>query len=117
MAVTGIAGVAVAVAGGSPGVVVGAAKDVLTVKAKAAPMTPALIRCAPRAKAVACSTRRTDATVDVAMNGRATVARGVTAPMTLFLRRWEARADPIGSECPEILPSETLIPFGRCPSR
>ena len=50
MAVAGIAGEAAAVAVGGPGVVVGAAKDVVAVKAEASPMhAPPLIRRAPKA--------------------------------------------------------------------
>ena len=52
MAVADTTGVAVPVAVVSLGVVVGAAKDVVAVKAEAAPMALPLIRRAPRAGAV-----------------------------------------------------------------
>ena len=43
------------------------------------------------------------AIVDVAINGLAVFARGVTATMVPLLRWWEARADPVGSVCPEMI--------------
>ena len=47
MAVVGIAGVVVVVVSASPGVIVGAAKYVVTVEVEAASMMPPLIRRAP----------------------------------------------------------------------
>ena len=47
MTVAGIADVVVAVAVASPHVIVGAAKDVVTVEVEAAPMVPPLVRRAP----------------------------------------------------------------------
>ena len=74
----------------------GAAKDVVTVKAEAAPMAPPLIRYVPRAEAVARSAWRPYAAVDVAIIGRSAVARGAAAPMALLLRSREARVDRVG---------------------
>ena len=53
-----IAGVAVAVAVTRHGVVVGAAKAVVTVEVEAAPVVPLLIRQAPRAEAALLIARR-----------------------------------------------------------
>ena len=66
----GIAGVAVAVAFGNLGVVVGTAKDVVTMKVEATLMTPPLVRRAPRAEAVSRSSERLGAAIDVALDGR-----------------------------------------------
>ena len=74
MTVVGIACVAVAV--GSLGIVVGAAKEVVAVKVEAAPMAQPLIRRKQRAEVVICGAGRPGTTVDVAMNGRTAVARG-----------------------------------------
>ena len=95
MAVVGIAGVAVVVAFTSPGVIVGISKDVVPVEVEAAPMVPPLIRRAP-CEAMVCSTGRPGAAIDAAINGRAAVARGATAPMVPLLRSRKARADPVG---------------------
>ena len=103
MTVSGIAGVVVVGAFGSPGVVVGAAKDVVTVKAKAAPMAPPLIRRAPKVQAIVQSAGRPGAAVRIAMNGRAAVAREVTTPMAPLLRHREARADLVGIVCPKMI--------------
>ena len=103
MVVSDIAGEAVAVAVGNHGIIVGAAKDLVAVEAEASPMMPPLIRRAPRTEAVVGSTERPGAALDVAMNGRVGVARGVTAPIATLLRRWEARADPVGSKSPEMI--------------
>ena len=112
MTVAGIDGVTVAVAVGSPGVVVGAAKDIVAVKAEAATMAPRLIRHAPKAEAVVRSTGRPDSTVHIAMDGRAAVVRAATASIVPLLRRWEARANPVGSECPKMtLVGNDHIPF------
>ena len=80
MAVAGIAGVAVVVAVASTGVIVGAAKDAITVEVEAALMVPPMIRRVPSAEAAVCSAARPGTAVDVAIHGRATVARGATAP-------------------------------------
>ena len=115
MAVVGTAGVAVAVAIGNPGKFVGAAKkEVVIVKAEAALMSPPLIEPAPRAKAVVRSAGRPGAAVDVAINGNATIARGASAVMTPLLRRWEAKADSVDSECLEMTLVVTLLPFVGC---
>ena len=67
MAVVGIAGVAVAVAAASSGVVVGTAKDVVDMKVEAALIAQPLIRCAPRAEAVVRSNGRPGAAVYITM--------------------------------------------------
>ena len=76
MAVVGIAGVAVMVAVASPGVIVSTAKDVVTVEVESAPMVSPLIRRTLLAEAVVCSAEGPGAAVDVAINGRAAVAKG-----------------------------------------
>ena len=86
MPVVGIAGVVVVAAVCSPGVVLGAVKDIVTVKVEATLIVPALIRRALKAQTVVRSAWRPDAVVDLAMNGSATVARGATAPMAPLLR-------------------------------
>ena len=94
MTVVGIAGVAGVVAVVSPGVIVGATKDVVTVEVEATPMVPPLIRRAPRAEAIVRSTGRPGATVDVAINGRATVVRGATAPMAPLIKSRKPEPTP-----------------------
>ena len=81
MAVVGIAGVAVVVADGSPGAIVGAVKDVVAVEVEAAPMVPPLIRRAPCAEDVVRSAGRPGAAVDVTINGCDAVGRGATSAM------------------------------------
>ena len=103
MAVAGIANVAVMVAVGSPGVVVSAAKDVLTVKAKVAPMPPHMIRRVSWAEAIVRSAGRPCAAIDVAMNGRATVAIEVNVPKAPLLRSREVSVDSVGIVCPEMI--------------
>ena len=71
--VSGITGLVVAVSVGSPGVVVGAAKNVVTVKAEAAPVAPTWTGGTPRAGDVVRSAERSGITVGVAMNDRSTV--------------------------------------------
>ena len=58
MAAVGVAGLAVVVAYTSPGVIVGAAKDVVSVEVEAAPVMPPLIRRPPCAEAVIWSAER-----------------------------------------------------------
>ena len=102
MAVASIAGLVVAVAVVSSVVIEGAAKDMVAVRAGAAPMVPPLIRRVPLAEAVIRSGGRPGAAVVVVMNGRVVVVRGATAPMTLVLRRQEARTDPVDIACPKM---------------
>ena len=73
--------VEVAISVCSPCVVVGAAKDILVVKAEVAPITPLLIMRAPRAEAVVHSAQRFGAVINVAMSDRDAVAKGATMPM------------------------------------
>ena len=94
IAVAGIAGVAIAIAAGSPSVVVGDSKYAVAVKAKATPMAPPLIRRAPKSEAVVRSARRSGAVIDVAM-------KSLVADAALLLRVREDRVDPVGGECPE----------------
>ena len=110
MIVVSIAEVMIGVAVGSPTIVVdaandvavGTAKDVVIVRAEAASMALPLIRRAPLTEAVFHSAGRFGATVLVAMNGLATIARGVITSMILPLKSREARAEPVGIVCPEM---------------
>ena len=104
MVVVGIADAAVVVAVASRCVIVGAAKYVVVVEVETDSMVSPLIRRMPRAEVVVCSAGRPGAAVGAAINGRVAVARGATAPMTLFLRSREARADLVGIVCPEMTP-------------
>ena len=100
--VVGITGVVAVVMVTSTDVILGTAKAIVAVEVEAAPMVSSLIRRAPWAEAVVCSSGRPVATVDVAINGRAAFARGATAPIAPLLRRREARVDHVGIVCSEM---------------
>ena len=92
--VSGIAGVAVAEAFGKPGVVVGAANDVVTVNTKVAIVVTPLFRRSTRAESVVRSSEGPGTGVDIVINGYDTVARGETAPRALLLRRRRPELTP-----------------------